>query len=193
VSTLPKHYLTPEEYLELERKAERKSEYLDGAMFAMAGAGRRHALIVTNLVAELRQQLRGRSCEVYSTDLRVRVSPTGLYAYPDVVVVCGQAQFAAEDADTLLNPMLIVEVLSEATKNYDRGEKFRQYRMLQSLAEYVMVAQDAIHVEQYIKRQNSWVLTETDDRGAVIRLSSVDCQLAVADLYERIEFPAVKD
>jgi Uma2 family endonuclease len=112
MSLQPKTYITPEEYLAIERKAEYKSEYFDGEMFAMAGASERHVLIVTNLVAELRGQLRRRPCTVYSTDLRVRVSPTGLYTYPDVIVVCGQVQLADDQNDTLLNPTLILMLRS---------------------------------------------------------------------------------
>jgi Uma2 family endonuclease len=188
MSTHPKAYLTVEEYLELERAAERKHEYLNGEMFAMAGASRRHALIVTNLVRELGQYLKDRPCEVYSTDMRLRVSPTGLYTYPDVAVVCGPPQFADEDCDTLLNPTLIVEVLSESTKNYNRGEKFRHYRALSSLVEYVLVAQDSIHIEQYGKRGESWVLMETDDPRGNVRLGSLDCMLPVVEVYHKVEF-----
>jgi Uma2 family endonuclease len=135
MSLQTKTYISPEEYLALERKAEYKSEYFAGEMFAMSGASPRHVLIVTNVVAELRSQLKQRPCTVYSTDLRVRVSPTGFYTYPDVVVVCDQPQFADEQRDTLINPTFIVEVLSESTKDYDRGEKFEHYRTLVSLKE----------------------------------------------------------
>jgi Uma2 family endonuclease len=139
MSTQPKTFISPEQYLAIERKAERKSEYFNGEMFAMAGASESHVLIVTNVVAELREQLRGRPYTVYSTDLRVKVSPTGLYTYPDVVVVCGQPQFADDQRDTLLNPTLIVEVLSESTQDYDRGEKFEHYRSIASFHEYVLI------------------------------------------------------
>src|ERR1044072_9754283 len=128
----PKNYFTPEEYLEMERKADCKNEYFNGEIFAMGGASPRHVLIVTNVVSELRTQLKNRPCTVYSTDLRVRVSATGLYTYPDVIVVCGEPRFADDHRDTLLNPTLIVEVLSNSTKDYDRGDKFEQYRALES-------------------------------------------------------------
>jgi len=189
MSSEPKPFLTVEEYLAAERRAERKHEYYAGEIFAMAGASRRHALIVTNLVGELRQLLRRRPCEVYSTDLRLRVASTGLFTYPDVMVVCGAPEFAAEDPDTLVNPVLIVEVLSETTKNYDRGEKFRHYRTLASLREYLLVAQDAVHIEQYVRQADgSWRLTETGDPEAVIELVSLDCQLPVALIYEKVSF-----
>src|SRR5262245_12190039 len=127
-----KTFLTPEKYLEIERRAEFKSEYYNGDMFGMSGASPRHAWIVPNIVAELRQQLKGRPCRVASNDLRLRVLPSGLYTYPDVMVVCGEPRFADDQKDTLLNPVVIVEVLSESTRDYDRGQKFQFYRGLAS-------------------------------------------------------------
>src|SRR2546422_1674643 len=191
MSLQPKTYLTPEEYLALERKAEYKSEYLAGEMFAMSGASPRHVLIVTNVVAELRGQLKQRPCTVYSSDLRVKVSPTGLYTYPDVVVVCDQPQFADEQRDTLLNPTLIVEVLSESTKDYDRGEKFEHYRTLPSLREYILIAQDKYHVEHFVRQpDNRWLLSETNLLEDTIHLSSIACDLALAEDYDKVEMPA---
>ena len=191
MSLQPKTYLTPEEYLALERKAEYKSEYLAGEMFAMSGASPRHVLIVTNVVAELRGQLKQRPCTVYSSDLRVKVSPTGLYSYPDVVVVCDQPQFADEQRDTLLNPTLIVEVLSESTKDYDRGEKFEHYRTLPSLREYILIAQDKYHVEHFVRQpDNRWLLSETNLLEDTIHLSSIACDLALAEVYDKVEMPA---
>lgn len=191
MSSQPKTSITPEKYLAIERKAEYKSEYFNGEMFAMAGASERHALIVTNVVAELRGQLRHRPCTVYSTDLRVRVSPTGLYTYPDVIVVCGQAQFADDQKDTLLNPTLIVEVLSESTKDYDRGGKFEHYRTLASLSEYVLIAQDKYHVEHFVRQpDNRWLLSETNRLEDTIHLPSIDCALALTEVYDKVEMPA---
>ncbi len=191
MSLQPKVSLTPEEYLAIERKAEYKSEYFNGEMFAMAGASERHVLIVTNIVAELREQLRRKPCRVYSTDLRVRVSPTGLYTYPDVVVVCGPPQFADADRDMVLNPTLIVEVLSESTKDYDRGDKFEQYRSLASFCEYVLVAQDRCHVEHFVRQSdNRWLLSETNNIEDTIQLSSIDCRLALTEEYDNVELPA---
>src|SRR5664279_880128 len=137
MSTLPKSHLTPEEYLAIERKAEFKSEYVQGEMFAMSGAREPHVLITGNTLSELRQQLRKRPCKAYSTDMRVRVASTGLYTYPDVVVVCGDPHFLDENRDTLLNPTVIIEVLSNSTEAYDRGHKFELYRSQESLAEYL--------------------------------------------------------
>jgi len=191
MSLQPKIRLTLEEYLASECKAEYKSEYFNGEMFAMAGASERHVLIVTNLVAELRRQLKRRPCTVHSTVLRVRVSPTGLYTSPDVVVVCGQAQFADDQKDTLLNPTLIVEVLSEPTKDYDRGGKFEHYRTLTSLSEYVLIDQDKYHVEHFVRQpENRWLLSETNLLADTIHLSSIDCDLALTEVYDKVEMPA---
>lgn len=184
----PKAYITPEDYLAIERRAEHKSEYFNGEMFAMAGASERHVLIVTNVVAELLRQLKGRPDKAYASDLRVRISPTGLYTYPDIVVVCGQAQFADDQKDTLLNPTLIVEVLSESTKDYDRGEKFEQYRSLFSFNEYVLIAQDRYHVEHFVRQpDNRWLLAETNRREDALQLSSISCTLALAEIYDKVE------
>jgi Uma2 family endonuclease len=187
----PKAYLTPEEYLAIERKAEYKSEYFNGEMFAMSGASERHVSIVVNVMYLLVGQLRGRPCKAYASDLRVRVSPTGLYIYPDVVVVCGQPQFADDQKDTLLNPTLIVEVLSESTKDYDRGGKFEHYRTLTSFSEYVLVAQDRYHVEHFVRQPDSrWLLAETNRLEDTIYLSFIDCDLALTEVYDKVEMPA---
>ncbi len=188
----PKPYLTPEEYLAFEREADVKHAYYDGEIFAFAGASREHNLIAGNVYAALHAQLRKRPCEVYPSDMRVRVSPTGLYTYPDVTVVtvvCEEARFDDEQADTLLNPTVIVEVLSPSTEDYDRGGKFEQFRKLESVQEYVVIAQDRVHVERHARQEdNQWLLSETDSIDDVIALPSIGCRLAVADLYEKVEF-----
>ena len=137
-------YFTPEEYIALERKAHFKSEYFDGHIIAMSGASRQHNLIVTNISGELHVQFKGRGCEVYTNDMRVRPSPRDTYVYPDVVVVCGEPEFEDDVFDTLLNPILIVEVLSPSTERRDRGEKFTRYKHLAALQEYVLVSQDKV-------------------------------------------------
>jgi Uma2 family endonuclease len=190
MSSQPKLRLTPEEYLTLEREAEYKSEYFAGEVFAMAGASARHVLIVTNVVAELRNQLKRRPCTVYSTDLRVRVSATGLYTYPDAVVVCGTPQWADNQQDTLLNPTLLVEVLSESTKDYDRGGKFEHYRTLDSLTEYLLVAQDKVHVEHFVRQpDHRWILSETNNLSDTITLEAIGCTLDLAEVYDKVELP----
>ena len=190
MSTLQSTYITPEEYLARERKAETKSEYFRGEMFAMAGASRRHGLIITNLVRELSQRLRKRECNVYSTDLRVAVSLVGLYTYPDVVIVCGKESFADDQLDTLLNPTIIIEVLSDSTRDYDRGQKFESYRTLPSLKEYLTVAQDKVHVEQWTRQQDQrWLLTEYGDPSAMLSVESIAVELRLSDIYEKVELP----
>ena len=188
MSSQVKVYYTPDEYLALERKAEYKSEYFNGEIFAMTGASRKHNLVAGNVFAALHPQLRKRPCEIYPSDMRVKVSPTGLYTYPDVVIVCGEPMFDDEQKDTLLNPTLLVEVLSKSTASYDRGEKFEHYRKIKSLAEYLVIAQDKYHVEQYTRQSdNRWLLSETDDPQKTIRLSSIECDLALADIYDKVE------
>jgi Uma2 family endonuclease len=187
MSALPKMY-SPQEYLALERKSSYKSEYWDGEIFAMAGASERHNLISLNVGAELRTQLRGRNCRVYPSDMRVRIPATGLYTYPAIIVVCGKPQFEDREQDTLLNPTLIVEVLSASTENYDRGRKFQNYRSLASLTEYLLIAQDEVHLEHYLRRPDQqWLLTETQDRQGTLHLPTIECTLAVAEVYDKVE------
>jgi Uma2 family endonuclease len=183
-----KQRYTPEEYLALERQAQYKSEYFAGEIFAMAGASRWHNLIVTNVVRELSLQLKGRPCTTYPSDMRVKISPAGLYAYPDVTVVCGDAQFEDTQQDTLLNPTLIVEVLSESTEAYDRGSKFAHYRKLASLQEYVLITQTKPHVEHYVRQpDNRWLLAEADSVHDTIHLPSIDCHLALSEVYDKVD------
>lgn len=190
MSSQPKTYLTPEEYLAIERKAAYKNEYIDGVMVAMTGASRRHNLIAVNITGELRQQLRGQPCETYAADMRVRIPSTRLYTYPDVVVVCGEPQFEDEHVDTLLNPALIVEVLSESTELYDRGKKFSFYRTVESLAEYLLVAQDECRVEQYVKQPGGrWLLSDFRSPEDVVELTSIQCRLALREVYEKVTLP----
>ncbi len=186
MSTQRDRFLTPEEYLAIERAAETKSEYFAGEMFALAGASRKHVRIVTNIVAELSVRLEGGPCEVYSSDLRVRVSETGLYTYPDVLVVCGEPEMDADDV--LLNPVLIVEVLSPSTEAYDRGRKFEHYRRIPSLAEYLLVAQDAQRIEQYTRQDRErWLLTEVRGPDGVVRCESISCELPCARAYRNVD------
>jgi Uma2 family endonuclease len=183
--------LTPEEYLEIERRAERKSEYFKGEMFAMAGASLAHVVIVGNLGRELGNLLEAGPCGVYSSELRLRVSPDGLYTYPDLMVICGDPQFADNRGDTVVNPVLIIEVLSESTEAYDRGKKFDQYRTLPSLREYLLVAQDAPRIEQWTRQpDDNWLMAETSRMDASIRLASIDCVLPLTKIYNKIGWPA---
>ena len=188
MSLQPSAYLTPKEYLALERGAEYKSEYLAGEIFAMAGTSERHNLIAGNVFAELHAQLRKRPCKVYFSDVRLKVNRTGLYTYPDVMVVCGETQFADDQQDMILNPTVIIEVLSESTEGYDRGKKFEHYRKLDSLSEYILIAQDRYHVERYVRQpDNQWLLAETDNVHDTLSLTSIACNLALADIYDKVE------
>ena len=192
MSTQPKTYLTPEEYLAIERQNEYKSEYIDGEMVAMVGASRRHNIITINLGREVSQQLKGRPCEAYVNDMRVRIASRREYAYtyPDVVVVCGEPQFEDGHLDTLLNPTVLIEVLSESTELYDRGKKFSFYRTIESLAEYVLVAQDEHRVEQYVKQADGrWLLADHSLPEDVGELASVQCTLTLRDVYEKVVLP----
>ncbi|MCL4834851.1 MAG: Uma2 family endonuclease [Caldilineaceae bacterium] len=182
--------VTPEEYLALERKAETRSEYVNGEIYAMAGASREHNLIALNLAAELRTQLRSRSCETYVSNMRVRVKATGLYTYPDVVVVCGRARFDDKELDTLVNPTVLAEVLSPSTEAYDRGGKFAHYRYLESLQEYVLIAQDRMQVEHFARRGSQWLLTAYNRPDEVLALPSIECALPLQEIYARVELAA---
>src|SRR5215211_8263317 len=150
-----KTLLSPEEYLAIERKSEIKHEYFAGEVFAMVGASKRHNLITANIIRLLGNQLADRPRNVYPSDMRVKVSATGKYTYPDVVVACDEEQFDDEEKDTLLNPVVIFEVLSESTEAYDRGKKFEQYQQIESLTEYVLVAQEPHRIEQYVRQGRS--------------------------------------
>lgn len=180
---------SPAQYLALERKAEQKNEYVNGHIFAMAGASRQHNQITFNIAGEFRAQLRGRPCVAYVSDMRVKVSTTGLYTYPDVVALCGEPNFEDTLMDTLLNPMVIMEVLSESTEAYDRGEKFAHYRRLPSLSDYVLIAQDKIRVEHYVRQGKQWLLSEADDLNSTIQLAPIGCSLSLREIYDKVEFP----
>jgi Uma2 family endonuclease len=189
MSAIPKTKLTPEEYLKIERKAEFKSEYFKGEMFAMAGAKRNHNKITTNLSGLVWQHLKGKNCESYSNDMRVFVPKSGLYTYPDVVVVCGEPKFQDNVFDTLLNPTLLIEVLSESTEGYDRGKKFQHYRSIESLQEYILVSQDEARIEKYVKSGDGfWVLSDAVGMDAEIKFDSIDCIIALGEVYDKVDF-----
>ena len=176
MSALAKTHLTEEQYLIIERAAATKSEFYDGEMFAMAGARENHMLIITNLTRELSNQLRRRPCRVYANDMRVKVEPSGLYTYPDLVALCQPPRFLDERRDTLLNPQVIIEVLSDSTEAYDRGDKAVFYRRSPSLTDYLLVSQKRPHLEHYRRQadQHLWTLTELTDLDAVLRLDALD-------------------
>ena len=194
MSSLPNtfnHFVSPEEYLERERRAEYKSEYFAGEIVAMAGAKRKHNLVSSNVTTSLGVQLRDSPCEVYANDMKVRADQARQYSYPDVVVVCGEPQFQDSSEDVLLNPTVVVEVLSPSTEAKDRSEKFLRYRQIETLTDYLLIAQNERRVEQFTKQPDgSWRLVETFDAGEV-RLESVGCTLSIIDIYNKVTLEPV--
>lgn len=188
MSSRRKTLLTQEEYLAIERKSEIKHEYFGGEMFAMVGATKRHNLIAANIIRILGNQLLDRPCNVYPSDMRVKVSATGKYTYPDVVVACEEEKFDDAEKDTLLNPVVLIEILSESTEAYDRGKKFQQYQSIESLTEYVLVAQDPYRIEQYV-RQNSreWKYSEYRNAEDAVRINVIGCEMVLKDVYAKVE------
>jgi Uma2 family endonuclease len=182
--------VTEEEYLAIDRAAEVRSEFFDGEMFAMSGGSMRHARLQGNIYFELHNALRGRDCEAFGSDFRVRVSPGRMYTYPDVTVVCGDPLLADERQDILLNPAVIFEVLSPTTEHYDRGPKFQYYRGIESLTDYILVDQNQIRIEQYTRKDaNTWTLRDYQRPEEELRIDSIGVSLALARIYDRIELP----
>ena len=182
-------FITAADYLALERQADAKSEYLNGSIYAMSGASRSHNRITVNLTAALHAQLKRKPCEPFTGDLRVKVSSTGLYTYPDVVVVCGEPRFEDQHVDTLLNPTVIIEVLSDSTEAYDRGEKFAHYRALESLTDYLLVAQDQPRIEHFRRQPDGqWLYSAADGLDSQVTIANIGCVLQLAEVYERVAF-----
>ena len=175
--------LSPEEYLVFERASEQRHEYADGEIFAMAGGTREHSLTATNLVGELRAALRGRRGEVHGSDMRIKIPSTGRYVYSDGVIVCGQPRFEDETRDTLLNPLLIVEVLSDSSEAYDRGDKFAQYQSIPSIKDYVLASQKAARIEHFRRLPDGTWLLRILGPGERLVLESTGCEIAVDDAY----------
>ena len=185
----PEQFYTVEEYLAFERDSDFKHEYVSGVIVAMAGASRAHNLITGNVAREFGDQLKGKPCETYSNDMRVRTTPTE-YTYPDVVVVCGEPEFEDDEFDTLLNPTVIVELLSKSTARRDRTAKLADYRGMSSLKEYILIAQDKLHIEHYVRRpDNEWSLTDMNQLEGNVTITSINCELRVSDVYDRVRFP----
>ncbi|MDQ3688404.1 MAG: Uma2 family endonuclease [Acidobacteriota bacterium] len=181
--------LTPEEYLALEREAEFKSEYVDGVIYAMTGAKYWHVQVVGNITAELVFQLRKRPCSILPTDMKVRLPDSSKFFYPDVSVVCGEPQFHDERTDVILNPVLIVEVLSKSTASFDRGDKFQAYQTLESLREYILVAQNKPVVEQYVRQtKEEWTYKAVVGRDSSLLLPSVECTLNLSAVYDKVNW-----
>jgi len=188
MSTQPTAYMSEEQYLEIERKAEYKSEYINGQMFAMAGASLVHVQINSNVVFALRRNLSGSGCSVLFNDLRLRVPATRLYTYPDILVICGKPELADEHMDIVTNPTVIIEILSPSTQSYDRGDKFAHYRALPSLRDYLLVAQDRPQAEHWVRQPDGgWLFHEMSGSDAVIALDSIGVRFNLAEAYDGVE------
>jgi Uma2 family endonuclease len=179
------HY-TAEEYLALERSATYKSEFHDGQIYAMTGASRKHNLVTVNIAGELHRQLKQRPCEAYINDMRVKAAKARSYHYPDIAVVCGTPQFEDAHVDTLLNPTVLIEVLSPSTEAYDRGGKFAHYRKIATLREYLLVSQDEAIIEHYERQGDVWILTEAEGLEAAVPLESIGCILNLNEVYDKV-------
>lgn len=189
MASIPKPQWTPQTYLEFERTSDLKHEYIQGEIFAMAGASPEHNIIGGNTYASLHSQLRKRNCIVFPSDMRVRIPAFDVYTYPDISAVCGTPQFEASERDSLLNPVLIIEVLSSTTESYDRGKKFQYYRSIPTLQEYLLIAQDSYRIERFLRQSdNQWLLTDVATPDASLELPSIQCTLALSDIYEKVEF-----
>jgi Uma2 family endonuclease len=188
VTVEPERRVSLEEYLELERASEEKHEFVEGEVFAMGGASPRHNSIVGNVLAELHQQLRAGPCRVFPSDLRVQVGRHRHFTYPDVTVVCDDLELDPEGTDAVVNPTVIVEVLSESTEAYDRGAKFARYRQIPSLAEVVSVAQDRVSVEHHARQPDGhWLTTYAEDLESSLPLPVLGCELSVAEIYHKVD------
>ena len=185
----PVKKLTEAEYLAIERKAESKSEFFDGEMFAMAGGSPMHSLIATNLTSEVRGRLKRGPCLPFNSDLRLKTVTTGLITYPDLTVIFGPLEYATDEEDTVSNPTLLAEVLSDSTEAYDRGRKFEHYRQIASLREYLLVSQKEPRIEQFIRQQNNeWLLRETSGLTATLTLPSLKITIALSEVFAHVQF-----
>ena len=187
MSTLPKPFLSPEQYLEIERSAEIKSEYYEGEMFAMSGGTMAHSALQAALALVVGGRLNRENCVMLSSDIRIRVSATGLYTYPDFAIVCGEPAFADGHPDTLLNPVLVAEVLSKSTESYDRAAKFAHYRTIESLKHYVLVSQDHMLVEVFTRVGSQWDLSAATDAGDIVHLPAIQVEFPIELLYVGIK------
>jgi Uma2 family endonuclease len=184
----PERRITEMEYLEFERASVNKHEYFDGHIHGMTGASRTHNLIAGNTLASLHGQLRRKPCQVFPSDMRVKIEKTGLNTYPDIVVVCGEPRFADDAQDTLLNPLVLIEILSPSTERYDRGVKFRHYRTIETLQDYILIAQNHCHIEHYSRRDHAqWLLGEASGIEASISIPSIQSTLLLKDVYEKVD------
>ncbi|MBD0296563.1 MAG: Uma2 family endonuclease [Flavisolibacter sp.] len=182
-------YITAEKYLELERAAIEKHEFYQGEMFVMPGATVKHNRIQRNFIRRTGNFLEVHTCEVFGSDLRVHIPSNSLFTYPDALIVCGKPELLDDELDTLLNPVVIVEILSKSTQSYDRGDKFMLYRAISSLKEYILISSEVVQVEHFCKREDgTWLLKEWKDRSDVLHLQSIDFLLPLSQLYDGVTF-----
>jgi Uma2 family endonuclease len=191
MSINPDHNMPPAEYLAFERaQTDAKHEYLDGEFTAMNGASLAHNLIAVNILTTLRTQMRGRPCNVFSGDMRVKVSATGLYTYPDISALCGEHQLEDDSFDTLLNPSVIIEILSPSTEAYDRGVKFAHYQRMASLQVYARIAQDKRRIELYRRQESdNWLYSAIEGLDAEVDLDVIGYELGTSEVYEGVIEP----
>jgi Uma2 family endonuclease len=184
-----KKYLTPEEYLAMEETAEYKSEYYRGEIFAFAGGSANHNQIIINLIAYLAHNMQNRNCRLFTNDMKVWIEEKDLFTYPDVIVVCGKAEFYPDRDDTITNPMVIIEVLSESTENYDRVKKFGFYRSIPTFQEYILVNQYRVHIEHfYLESKGKWIFTDYSNENDILKFNKIDFEISLKDAYDRVEF-----
>lgn len=186
MSSLPKSRYSAEDYLALDREADYKSEFVNGEIFAVGGATPKHVLIAGNTAGEFGNRLKDTNCQVYSTDLRVQASRDSAYHYPDMAVVCGRPEYRDGRKDTVTNPLIIVEVSSPATQSYDRGDKFVGYRRLASLQEYILIAQDACHIEHFVRTSEGWAFSETEDGEGCLIVPTLGISIPLAEIYAKV-------
>jgi Uma2 family endonuclease len=179
--------LTPEQYLSIERQAETRSEYFNGELFAMAGASREHNQICSNIVISLGTQLSEKPCNIYSSDMRVKIERHNKYTYPDIVISCDKEIFEDENRDVLLNPVVIIEILSDSTEAYDRGLKFFHYKFINSFVEYLLISQKICYVEKFERQENNiWLYSEFHHMEDIVRIKSIDCHISLKEIYRKV-------
>jgi Uma2 family endonuclease len=191
MDNLARKYITEEDYLNLERESPVKNEFYKGEIFAMAGAKEAHYLIVTNLLREISAYFKGKPCKVYPSDMKVKNAKDRFFTYPDVTIVCGKALFLDSGQDVLLNPQVIIEVLSESTEKYDRGAKFTLYRNIPSVNEYILISSDYKKIESFVRNGEEWTFSESKE-GEQFLIKTLDISLNLEDVYDKVEFAETK-
>lgn len=189
-----KPYFTPAEYLAFERRSDVRHEYIDGQIYVMAGGSPPHNAICFNTTVAIGIQIRDTECQGYTSDQKIRTDPQDLFSYPDLTIVCGAPIFHDDHKDVILNPKVVIEVLSPTTETYDRDEKLTRYQNFKSLSDCILIAQDRPRVEHYVRQpgKRQWLFTIEIELSAVIEIASINCRLRLSDIYDRITFPPPK-